>query len=250
MQRRRLTFGAMGAVGAISAIRVIGAIGAISVFSSLALSGNARAQDLAQGQGHGQGVHAALLLPPDGRAVQLRRFTPAAGPLQRHTSRPGAWYALLYLPMAPHWPVQLRLWSTERGHELRLFALDAAPDQAPSVVQALPLDTETSRIGRPPRLSSRFMLPAASTAAALFVLIEQWRIDGEQPAPLWLQFLAYPVPQRASVPWWAPRAPHASGDSDNAVPPPSPLTQQLRDGRAFEVPIFNLPAAPDSGVWR
>ena len=228
MQRRRLTFGAMGAVGAFSA------------FSSLTLSGKALALD----------AHAALLLAPDGRAVQLHRFTPAAGPLQRHTSRPGAWYALLYLPMAPQWPVQLRLWSTERGHELRLFALDAAPDQAPSVVQALPLDSETSSIGRPPRLSSRFMLPAASMAPALFVLVEQWRIDGELPAPLWVQFLAYPVPQRASVPWWAPRALNAAGDNDSAVPPPSPLTQQLRDGRAFVVPIFNLPAAPDSGVWR
>ena len=227
MQRRQLIFGAMGAMGAIG---------------SLALSGKALALGL--------DVHAALLLAPDGRVVQLRRFTPAAGPLQRHTSRPGAWYALLYLPMAPQWPVQLRLWSTERGHELRLFALDAAPDEAPSVVQALPLETETSRIGRPPRLSSRFMLPAASNAPAIFVLIEQWRIDGEPPAPLWAQFLAYPMPQRARTPWWASRAPRSAGDSEAALPPPSPLTQQLRDGRAFEVPIFDLSAAPESGGWR
>lgn len=206
--------------------------------------------------GRGLDAPAATFLAPDGRPSLLRRFIPAAGPLQRHASRPGAWYALLYLPMAPRWPVQLRLWSTERGHELRLFALDAAPDEAPGVIQALPIDTEASRIGSPPRLSSRFMLPAASTAPALYVLVEQWRPDGEPPAPLWAQFMAAPKPEspeRERTPWWVsrpPRAQHATGDGEPAVPPSSPLTQQLRDGRPFEVPIFNLPATTDVGVWR
>lgn len=194
--------------------------------------------------------HAALFLAPDGRPVKLRRFTPAAGPLQRHAARPGAWYVLLYLPMAPQWPMQLLLWSTERGHELRLFALDAAPDEAPSVVQALPIETEASRVGRPPRLSSRFMLPAASNAPAIFVLVEQWRIDGEPPAPLWAQLVTQPAAQRTPTPWWVARPARAASDSEAAVPPPSPLTQQARDGRAFELLIFHLPAAPESGVWR
>lgn len=230
MRRRQLIFGA-GAVG--------GSIG------SLVLGGDVLALGLDS--------QAALFMAPDGRPLLLRRFTPAAGPLQRHASRPGAWYALLYLPMAAQWPVQLQLWSTERGHELRLFALDAAPDEAPGVVQALPIDTETSRAGRPPRLSSRFTLPAGSTAVALYVLVEQWRIDGEPPAPLWAQFLATPRAPREREPWWATRSPHAprsAGASDAAVAPPSPLTQQMRDGRTFEVPIFNMPAMPESGVWR
>ena len=197
------------------------------------------------------GGSAALFLVSDGHAILLRRFAPAGGALQSHTARPGAWYALLYLPMAPQWPVQLRLWSTERGHELRLYALDAAPDEAPGVVQALPIEAEASRVGRPPRLSSRFMLPAASSAPAIFVLIEQWRIDGEPPAPLWAQLLAQPEPQLARTPWWTARgAPRAGSDSEAAQPPPSPLTQQARDGRAFELPILHLPAAPESGVWR
>lgn len=128
----------------------------MGAMGSFALSGKALALGL--------DVHAALLLAPDGRVVQLRRFTPAAGPLQRHTSRPGAWYALLYLPMAPQWPVQLRLWSTERGHELRLFALDAAPDEALSVVQALPLETETSRIGRQGKFALLVFVAASDEA--------------------------------------------------------------------------------------
>ena len=75
------------------------------------------------------GADAALVLVPESRPRLLQRFTPAGGPLERHTGRPGAWYALLYLPMAPAWPLQLMLWSSARGHGLRLFALDAAPGQ-------------------------------------------------------------------------------------------------------------------------
>lgn len=234
MQRRPLIFGATVAFGA-----------AMAATSGLALGSTP--------QGMGLDSHTALFLTPDGRPLLLRRFVPAAGPLQRHASRPGAWYALLVLPMAPRWPVQLLLWSTERGHALRLFALDAAPDDAPSVVQALPIDTETSRIGRPPRLSSRFMLPTASTAPAVFVLVEQWRADGEPPAPLWAQCQAATTAPYERTPWWAtraPRPPHAAGDSEPLVAPPSPLTQQGRDSRVFELPIFNLPVTPESGVWR
>ena len=231
MQRRQMIFGAAAATGS---------------FGSLVLGGDVLALGLDS--------QSALFLAPDGRPLLLRRFMPAAGPLQRHASRPGAWYALLYLPMAAQWPVQLQLWSTERGHDLRLYALDAAPDEAPGVVQALPIDTETSRVGRPPRLSSRFMLPAASAAPAVYVLVEQWRIDGEPPAPLWAQLLATPPSSRERAPWWAsrpPYAPRSASASDAAVAPPSPLTQQMRDGQTFEVPILNLPAAPaSSGVWR
>ena len=193
------------------------------------------------------GADAALVLVPESRPRLLQRFTPAGGPLERHTGRPGAWYALLYLPMAPAWPLQLMLWSSARGHGLRLFALDAAPDEAPTVVDPLPLETEISRVGGPPRLSSRFVLPDASTAAAIFVLVEQWRSDGEPPAPLWVQLLSQRGPQPASTPWWVARDAAAAGGT---TAPPSPLTQQARGASAHEVPIMSLPAAPESGVWR
>lgn len=206
----------------------------------------------ANGAARALGADAAVVLMPQGRARMLQRFTAAGGPLERHTARPGAWYALLYLPMLdPQAPRQLLLWSTERGHELRLFALDAAPDDAPTVLHPLPLDTETSGVGRPPRLSSRFMLPAASTAPAIYVLVEQWSIGGQQPAPLWVQLLAQRAPQRATAPWWASRD---AGDTHpaGATAPPSPLAQQQSSSgaRPHEVPIFHLPAAPDSGAWR
>lgn len=189
---------------------------------------------------------AAVWLAPDGGALLLRRFTPAGGALQRHAARPGAWYALLVLPMAPAWPVDLRLWPAAGSHQVQLSALDAAPAESPSVVHALPLQLERAADGRAARWSSRFMLPAGSTAPVVFVLVEQWRIAGDAPPVLWVQALAGRAAQRSDAPWWA-----ASADRPaDALPPPSPLTQQQRSSAAHEVPIFELPATPDAGVWR
>jgi hypothetical protein len=192
------------------------------------------------------GAHAAVPLVPEARALRLNRFTPAAGPLERHAARPGAWYALLALPVAPQWPMQLLLWSSKRGHEVRALAMDAAPGDAPGVVHELPLTSEASRSGGAPRLSARFMLPAASTAPEIFVLVEQWRSDFAPPAPLWVQLLAQRAAQPTQTPWWLTREPGERA----ALAPPSPLTQQTRGGKVHEVPIFSLPALPETGVWR
>lgn len=192
------------------------------------------------------GADAAVLLAPEGRALVLRQFTPAAGPLERYAARPGAWYALLYLPMAPQWPMQLLLWPSERRHDIRLFALDAAPDELPTLVHPLPLELESARGARAAVRVSRFMLPSDSTARAIFVLIEQWHIDGELPAPLSVQLRAQRAPQRDGVPWWSARNGRVAG----AAPPPSPLMQEMRGPKSHVVPIFALPAGPDSGVWR
>ena len=178
----------------------------------------------------------------------LRRFILAGGPLQRHAARPGAWYALLEVPVAPSWPMQLLMWPAERRHEIRLFALDAAPDDAPTVVDPLPLELERGRGGRNGVQVGHFMLPAGSTARTIFVLVEQWRIDGEAPAPLWVQLLARRASEPAETPWWSAR----DGRGTHALPPPSPLTQQQqqRGPNTHEVPIFSTPAMPGTGVWR
>lgn len=199
---------------------------------------------------HALGADAAWFIVPDGRAHLLQRFTPAAGPLQRHTSRPGAWYALLYVPMAPAWPMRLLLWPGQRSHEIRLFALDAAPDEAPTVVHPMAVNLDNGRDGRAHRRISQFMLPASSTAPAIFVLIEQWRIAGDAPQPLWVQLQTQVAPQHPNLPWWATRPGGLAGAASAAEAPPSPLTQQLRSAGVQQIPIFNLPAAPDSGVWR
>lgn len=192
------------------------------------------------------GADAAVWIEPQARAKLLRHFTPAAGPLERHASRPGAWYALLHVPMAPRWPMQLMLSPPEKRHEIRLFALDAAPEDLPSVVHPLPIALDTARGGRASAPVSRFMLPAGSTAQAIFVLVEQWRIDGDAPAPLWVQLTSQRTLERGVSPWWVAR----DARSAPVVPPPSPLTQDLRGARAHEVPIFNGPASAEPGVWR
>ena len=192
----------------------------------------------AAGRAQALGADAAVWIEPQARAKLLRYFTPAAGPLERYASRPGAWYALLYVPMASRWPVQLMLSLPEKHHEIRLFALDAAPEDAPSVVHPLPLGLEATRGNRAGAQVSRFMLPAASTATAIFVLVEQWRIEGDAPAPLWVQVQSQRAPEHRGAPWWVAHEAHAA----SAVPPPSPLTQDLRGTRAHEVPIFNGPA--------
>lgn len=192
------------------------------------------------------GADAAVWVTPDGGAQLLRRFTPAGGALQRQAARPGAWYALLLLPMAPAWPVDLRLWPAARSHELRLSALDAAPAESPAVVHALPLQLERATNGRAAQWRCRFMLPAGSTAPVIFVLVEQWRIAGDAPPALWVQLRSGHAAPRSEVPWWAAR-PDRNTD---ATPPPSPLTQQPRFTAAHEVPILELPATPEAGAWR
>lgn len=204
----------------------------------------------AGGAAHSLGADAALFLVPNRRALLLQHYTPAGGPLQRTLSRPGAWYALLFVPMAPLWPMQLLLWPAQRSHELRLFALDAAPDEAPTVVFPMTIDPDMARDGRATRRVSRFMLPAGSTAPAIFILVEQWRIGGDAPPPLWVQLQAQAAPAHADTPWWATRSSRAAGEAAGVTAPASPLTQQRRGALAHELPIFSLPAAPESGVWR
>ena len=64
------------------------------------------------------GIDSAVLIEPDAPPRLVRRFMPAGGPLARFESRPGAWYALLYVPVAPQWPIELSFWPPERRHWL------------------------------------------------------------------------------------------------------------------------------------
>ncbi len=202
---------------------------------------------LPAGPAQALGVDDAVLLIPGTRAVMLRRFVPAAGPLERHTSRPGAWYALLYLAMTPEAPVRLRLWSA--GGDAVLTALDAPPDENPAIAHRLPLEADPDGPGGPAR-QSRFMLPVASQAPGIFVLVEIRRPDGERPASLWVQLAPGSAPRYERAPVWAA----APAPADKRLqPPPSPLTQQAqaqRGSRAYEVPILMLPPAPETGGWR
>lgn len=192
------------------------------------------------------GGEAAVYVIPQAREQMLWYFTPATGPLDRFTSRPNAWYALLYLPMEPLWPMQLWLRQQEARHDIRLLALDAPPDEKPFVVAPLPLVNVAAWGGRGVARVSRFMLPAQSSARSVFVLVELWRPDGEPPGPLWVQFLVQAAPPRQTMPWWYS---HADRDG-RAVPPPSPLTQEAREMRTYELPMLGSSVFPQSGVRR
>jgi len=187
----------------------------------------------------GFGLEAARIVEPDGPVLTLARFRSAGGALERFTSRPGAWYALLLLPLLPGWPVELSLRAQRRGHALAAVALDAPPDAAPSVAVALPLRSERAH---PPQWAVRLALPLRSAADAVFVLLEQWRADFAPPPPLQVRLRTGTARDSARAPWW-----DASASTD--LPPPSPLAQGPREAVAFELPIWGprrlvQPAAP------
>jgi hypothetical protein len=207
----------------------------LSIASAVALIAVGAAQDV-----RALGIDSAVLVEPDAPAVLVRRFEPAGGPMERFESRPGAWYALLYVPVAPQWPMALSFWPPERRHELRLTALDVPPDEAPTVAFPLRLELERQRGSRNVQRVSRFAMPATSRVQAIFVLLEQWSFDGGPPPPLWVQLRADSPPSGAREPWWQPR------DATQPVqPPPSPLTQRQRQrGIVDEIPILDVPPPP------
>jgi hypothetical protein len=171
-----------------------------------------------------------LFLEPDAPPRALHRWLPADGPIHRFSSRPGAWYGLLYLPMTAGWPVELQIWTQRAAPSLRLLALDQAPEDVPSFAVVLPVVPIRYRPGRgDPAFSSRLRLPAASGATGVYVLVEHWRVDGVRPAPLWFQLRSGSNDE--------PR----TGEGDVRLPgrtvaPASPLTRELNEG-SFELPL-------------
>lgn len=188
----------------------------------------------------GDAVH---LLLPEARAAWLHRFAPAAGPMARWQSRPGAWYVLLFLPMEAGWPMQLRLWPVPQNQELGLVALDAAPDQAPGIAYRVPAEPGFGRDGTRTRIA-RIRLPDDSRAPGIFMLVEHWRLDGEPPEPHWAQWRTQMAQRQEAAPWWSART--APGETDR--PPPSPLSAAA--DRTIELPIRALRRPLDLGAWR
>jgi len=124
---------------------------------------------------------------------RLNHAIAAGGPLERHTSRPGAWYTVLYVPLPVRWPVQLMLWQRTHSHDVRISALDGWPGTAGAVIP-LPVWHAAMPGGRPLFHTSPFVLAQASAAEGVYLLIEQWSSTGGRPAPLWLQARHAPSP--------------------------------------------------------
>ncbi len=131
-------------------------------------------------------VDGADVLLVDYLPIVLATYLPAVGPIRPTLARSGAWYVAVYLPLTPGWPLQLRLWQTAATHELRVRLLDGAPWGPVAAVVPIRMDVGRRGALREHR-SDFFVLPAASQAPGVFVLIEQFAAGGLRPAPLWLQ---------------------------------------------------------------
>ena len=186
-------------------------------------------------------VEGAVFVEPDAPAMVVRDYRGAGGALDRHMGRPGAWYALLFVPLAPRMPVELVLWPQPRRHTLRLTALDLPPDHAPSMAVRLPLQSggpiDRSRAATQ---VSRFMLPAASAAEGVYLLLEQWRADGAPPPPLWLRVHWGVAPAPLRSPWNSARIGPLEA-------PLSPLSQARLDQPVLELPLWGVRGP--SGYW-
>ncbi len=179
------------------------------------------------------------VLLPDNAPLPLSYYVPAGGPAQRHTSRPGAWYAAVFLPMAPRWPVQVWISQRVRTHELRVLALDASPVGAASVVVPLPLGAAQGP-GRLSLATAPVMLPATSQADGVFLLFEQWSVAGDRPAPIWVQARTRIRRDDTRVPWWQSRSPPEYGPPVDGLapnPPASPLNTPRWYADVIELPI-------------
>lgn len=188
---------------------------------------------------------APLWLPVDDVPQRLDNYLPAGGPLERLTGRPGAWYGVVFVPLTSRWPVQLWAWQRSRSHQLRVTALDAWPPWAVQVALPLPLRNDVTARGRPLVLTAPFVLPPASSADGVFLLIEQWSMVGDRPAPVWLQARVGYAPVvydrgRGDAAWWASNdgAPGVARPLPGA--PPGPLLAPRTDNGVIELPIVRL----------
>jgi len=195
-----------------------------------------------------------LMLAADDAPQRLDNYFAAGGPLERHTGRPGAWYAVVFVP-AVHGSVQLWAWQRTRAHQLRLTAIDGWPAHAARQVVPLPLYASATASGRPLVRSTPFALPPDSRADGTFLLVEQWSLVGDRPAPVWLQARsAQPwveLPTRGGAAWWptaesarpAPRDPLGRAHAPPAPPaaaPPSPLLAPRGTPAVIELPFMQL----------
>ncbi|MEI6738530.1 MAG: hypothetical protein WCL29_08645, partial [Pseudomonadota bacterium] len=89
-----------------------------------------------------------MLLVPDEPPVMFNRYEPAGGPLQRFTSRPGAWYVTLNLASAPKWPTEFMVTLGDSRHELRVYALDTNFQGDVLGVHLLPMELSRTRHGQ------------------------------------------------------------------------------------------------------
>ena len=199
------------------------------------------------------------LLVADEAPLLIEHYAPAGGPLDRHTARPGAWYSAVFVPLQTRWPVELWVWQRTRAFQLRVFALDGWPAAAASVIYPLPLRAGATPQGRPLTHSVPFVLPSASRADGVVLLIEQWSLAGDRPQSVWLQARAGGAwsphsAARNETPWWASHEDAMPAPNPAAGAPSSALLAPRVHAGVIEIPIAKLVtpmprAAPQFEPW-
>lgn len=172
-------------------------------------------------------------------------YFPAGGPLQRFADRPGAWYCIVFVPVAARWPVQLWAWQRSGSHQLRVLALDGWPGASAHMAVPVPLRLDLGANGRPVVHSAPLVLPAASRAEGVFMLLEQWHPQGARPAAIWLQARSgerdeHTMRPRDSAWWLSAEARPAPAADGHAAAPPGPLSAPRVTASAIELPILRL----------
>jgi hypothetical protein len=186
-------------------------------------------------------------LLPNGRPVMLERYTPAGGPLQRFTARPGAWYVTLFLAAPPQWPVEFTVVPRTPSHELRVFALDTTPTGEVNSIGSLPMVYSPPRHGQPAHYTGDFVLPAYASLDGITLVLEQWSLRGDAPPAIWVhsRFTTGRTNNGNGAAWWSPKATRAPGATAPAlVGPPSPLLSQGERRGVYEIPMQQIPASP------
>lgn len=192
----------------------------------------------------------------DEAPLRFDAYFAAGGPLQRLADRPGAWYGIVFVPLAARWPAQFVAWQRSTSHQMRVIALDGWPGSAAQTAVAMPLRFDPGPRGRPVITSAPFVIASASRAEGVFLLIEQWSNSGTRPAAIWLQARAgehgygergYSERSRGdgrSAWWLSADARAAAGTDAHAAPPPGPLVAPRPTATAIELPIFRLLTPP------
>jgi hypothetical protein len=176
----------------------------------------------------------------------VTEFVPAGGPILRFTSRPGAWYALVHVPLLAALPAQLWLWMPADAHDVRVTVLDRPPGAGPTA--GIPLPLRAARGGARVALQSvPFVIPSDGAAAGAFVLVEQSRGANARPLPVWMQL------RSMEGEYWSGSTygygPHFDGiGAGRHDPVPlSPLqTPRYYSGGLLELPFGVRPQSPEN----
>lgn len=190
----------------------------------------------------------SVQLVPNDRSVRVDRFEPADGPLERFTSRPGAWYATVFVALQAQFPVELMVMQPNPSHELKLLALETDVTGEVLREHALPLSYVAPRRGAPAQYFADFVLPEPSPVGGLVVVLEQWSRTGYRPAPVWVRVGPAGRHPRASTtePWWGPSQPKSAASRPvfKDVTPASPLLSQGRRKSQEAHPPSEIPPSP------